>query len=176
MQIEGRAYLDIETSFSNSLTVVGIFRPDRSRFIQLVGEFATPENLLDALDGAEALITYNGNRFDLPVLNNSLGVDLFQLFHSHDLMYDCWRCGLKGGLKAVEGRLGIERTIFGIGADDPRVLWEKFRRRGDVDSLERLLDYNRQDTLNLFHLEEKLFNLPSRGSVTSFIESYLRLV
>lgn len=175
MEIYGRAYLDIETSFRNDVTVIGIFRPEHRRFIQLVGANATAENLLDALEGSEALVTYNGERFDLPVLNRALGIDLFNLFNSQDLMYDCWRLGLKGGLKAVESKLGIERSIFGKEEDDPRVLWQRFRR-GDMSSLERLLDYNREDTVNLFILEEKLFNLPSRGEVDDLVESLVRVL
>ncbi len=176
MELAGRAYLDIETSFDNSLTVVGVFRPDRGLLIQLVGDLATQDNLLDALEGATKIVTYNGNRFDLPVLNRRLRINLFDLFDSHDLMYECWRKGLKGGLKAVERRFGISRTIFGKGEDDPRFLWERFRSLGDLQSLERLLEYNREDTLNLFLLEERLFDLPPRGSIENFVERYARLM
>ncbi|MHB0977488.1 MAG: ribonuclease H-like domain-containing protein [Candidatus Aquicultorales bacterium] len=173
MELDGRAYLDIETSFRNKVTVVGIHRPEKGRFIHLVGDYVTPVNLLDALEGSLILVTYNGNRFDLPILNSALGIDLFSLFDSHDLMYDCWKCNLKGGLKAVEAKLGIERTIFGKDEDDPRVLWQRYRRLRDKDSLDRLLDYNRQDTVNLAILEERLFNLQPRGS--HVVESHLVL-
>lgn len=176
MELAGRAYLDIETSFNNALTVVGVFRPDRGFFVQLVGDLATQENLLNALDGATNIVTYNGNRFDLPMLNRCLSINLFALFDSHDLMYECLRKGLKGGLKAVEKRLGISRSIFGKGDDDPRFLWDRFRSFGDQAALERLLEYNRQDTLNLFLLEERLFNLPPRGSIEDYVERYARLM
>ncbi len=71
-----------------------------------------PKNLLDTLDGADSLVTYNGSRFDIPVLNRFFGINLFKLFESHDLMYECWKCGLKGGLKSVEAKLGLkERSL-----------------------------------------------------------------
>lgn len=175
MDVEGRAYLDIETSFSNKVTVVGIFRPDRSLFVQLVGGLATAGNLLEALNGATTIVTYNGQRFDLPVLANQLDVDMFGLFRSHDLMYDCWKKKLKGGLKAVERQLGIDRSIFGKDEDDPRTLWDRFRRHSDENSLERLLSYNREDTVNLFLLEERLFDLSPREEYLQ-IDLYQRLL
>lgn len=81
-----RAYLDIETSFGGKVTVVGIFiAPDR--MVQLVGDEVNESNLMDALLPAEVIVTYNGSRFDLPVIKKIVGVDLRALFESHDLMY-----------------------------------------------------------------------------------------
>jgi uncharacterized protein YprB with RNaseH-like and TPR domain len=71
-------------------------------------------------------------------------------------MYDCWKNNLKGGLKAVERALGIKRNIFGRGDDDPRMLWRRYRLHRSLDALERLLEYNREDTLNLVLLEKCL--------------------
>ena len=92
------AYLDIETtglspSYSE-ITVVGIHlcSGDDARFLQLIGEDITAENILHALEGTEVIYTYNGSRFDLPFINFHLGINLAQLYYHCDLMYHCWRC------------------------------------------------------------------------------------
>ena len=102
------AYLDIETTGLSprycEITVVGmhLVSEHESRFIQLVGEDVTTDNLLEALQGVDVIYTYNGSRFDLPFIHCRLGVNLASLFRQCDLMYDCWRNNLYGGLKAVE--------------------------------------------------------------------------
>ncbi len=172
-----RAYLDIETSFSNMVTVIGLYIADSGRLIQLVGEAITPENLMDHLNGVRRIYTYNGNRFDIPVIHRNLGVNLRKNHESRDLMYDCHRNNLKGGLKAVEKTLGIARNIFGRGEDDPRILWRKYRVHRDFDALERLLEYNREDTLNLLLLEERLkYGIRAVGAEKVPVKSYIRLV
>ena len=62
-----RAYLDIETSYSGHITVIGIFRPPDA-LVQMTYPDISCEALLNALDGAEEVITYWGHRFDLPVI------------------------------------------------------------------------------------------------------------
>jgi uncharacterized protein YprB with RNaseH-like and TPR domain len=92
-------------------------------------------------------------------------------------MYDCWKNNLKGGLKAVERTLGIGRDIDGKGDDDPRLLWRRYRMHRDENSLERLLSYNQEDTLNLLLLEKCLENGSfgrDHGEVP--VDSYLRLI
>ena len=101
------AYLDIETTglsrFYDSITIIGIYLCNYrdSELIQLVGEEATRNNLLKALEGVDTIYTYNGSRFDFPFIDSSLGIDLEAEFCHHDLMYDCWRNNLYGGFKAV---------------------------------------------------------------------------
>jgi len=114
------AYLDIETTGLScqyaDITVIGIYLVNGSerRLVQLVGGEVTVYNLLKTVDGVSTIYTYNGSRFDLPFINGSLGVDLETVVDHHDLMYDCWRCNLYGGFKAVEQELGIPRQLQGI--------------------------------------------------------------
>ncbi|MFC1951734.1 ribonuclease H-like domain-containing protein [Chloroflexota bacterium] len=72
-----------------------------------MGKDINANSLLEALDGVKLIHTYNGSRFDLPFIHSCLGINLAKIFPQHDLMYDCWRNNLYGGLKAVEGQLGI---------------------------------------------------------------------
>ena len=156
-----KAYLDIETSFGGEITVIGVFCPP-DRVIQLVGEEVNSTNLWNALEGVSEILTYNGARFDLPVIKRLASLDLAKYFQCRDLMYDCWKRDLYGGLKKVEERLGIERGSKGIDGMEAMRLWERFRYDRDEAALKILLDYNRDDIVNLFHLENHLRDILPR--------------
>jgi hypothetical protein len=139
------AYLDIETSYDGDITVIGIYR-GTGELTQLVGEEVCAERLNQALDGVSTIYTYNGSRFDLPVIAQQLGVDLARHFRCRDLMYDCWDNGLYGGLKKVEAQLGIPRTTRDINGRDAMQLWHE-HRHGNADALRTLLLYNSEDSI-----------------------------
>ena len=83
-----KAYLDIETSFGGEITIVGVFCPP-DRLIQLVGDEVNWTNLWNALAGVSEILTYNGARFDLPVIKRGIKLDLEKYFECRDLMYAC---------------------------------------------------------------------------------------
>ncbi|MDP2743968.1 MAG: ribonuclease H-like domain-containing protein, partial [Dehalococcoidia bacterium] len=140
------------------ITVIGMYlvNGSGSKMLQLVGKEATKKNFLELLTGVGAIYTYNGSRFDLPFIHSSLGIDLQGLFAHHDLMHDCWRCKLYGGFKAVEQKLGIPRQTNGITGWDAVLLWQRYRRHGDRAALDLLLQYNKEDVMNLKVLRERL--------------------
>jgi uncharacterized protein len=150
-----RAYLDIETTFSGSISVIGIYRHDMGT-IQLVGDGVRDLPLYEALDGVQTLVTFNGTCFDLPVIRRRLYADLKRDFEHCDLMYVCRRKGLRGGLKKVEEMLGIARATAGISGWDAPRLWHRYDTFGDEDALRTLLEYNREDVVNLALLETHL--------------------
>jgi len=156
------AYLDIETTglswLDAEITIIGIYlvNGSDSRLVQLVGRDVNIDNLLEAVEGISAIYTYNGSRFDLPFIHGSLGIDLNAVAIHHDLMYDCWRCNLKGGFKAVEQQLGIPRQLKGVNGWDAVLLWQRFQYYGDRDALATLLEYNKEDVMNLKVLRERL--------------------
>jgi len=158
----GDAYLDIETTglswLDAEITVIGIYLVNGSegRLFQLVGREVNADNLLKAVDGVNTIYTYNGSRFDLPFIRGWLGVDLADVFHHHDLMYDCWRRNLFGGFKAVEQQLGIPRQLQGISGCDAVMLWYRYQNYGDRKALDLLLEYNKEDVVNLRMLRERL--------------------
>ncbi len=154
-----RAYLDIETTLEGAISVIGIYRPE-SGAIQLVGGGVRDTTLYDALRGVETLVTFNGSGFDLPVIRRRLLVNLRRDFGHCDLMYICRRRGLRGSLKAVEEYLGIRRTTHGMSGRDALYLWDRYEKRGDHRALRMLLDYNREDVINLAILEERLGLVP----------------
>ena len=156
------AYLDIETTglsaVYNGITVIGIHLDDgyHGTLIQIVGDDVTKANLLKALEGVHRIYTYNGSRFDFPFIQAYLGLDLTEYYHHHDLMYDCWQMNLYGGLKAVERQLGIPRELKGIGGLEAIILWWAYRDGGDRGALANLLQYNKEDVVNLKTLRERL--------------------
>jgi uncharacterized protein len=159
------AYLDIETTGlwrgRDQITVIGIYLASdtTNTLIQLVGANVTRANLLRALRCVDTIYTYNGSRFDLPFINSSLGVDLKEHFHHRDLMHDCWRNRLFGGFKAVERQLGIGRHLRGIGGADAVALWWRYKINHDRKALSVLLEYNREDVVNLMALRATLENV-----------------
>jgi uncharacterized protein len=154
-----RAYLDIETSFTGAITVIGLYSPGRGA-IQLVGGGVTDLNLYAALADVTTLVTFNGSGFDLPVIRKRLLADLRAEYDHRDLLYVCRKRGLRGGLKVVEQRLGIARASAGLtGFDAPR-LWERYERLADAAALETLLAYNYDDVVNLAILEAHLDGVP----------------
>jgi uncharacterized protein len=169
------AYLDIETAWDQSITVIGIYRRGLGT-VQLVAPEITLEALVRALDGVKTIFTYNGARFDLPVIEQALGIDLFDHHRHRDLMHDCWRHKLKGGLKAVERKLGIHRDTEGVDGVQAMRLWahhqaghgrcvadvdDPFTSAVCCDALDLLLRYNREDCENLESLAQKLGILPA---------------
>jgi uncharacterized protein YprB with RNaseH-like and TPR domain len=71
-------------------------------------------------------------------------------------MYDCWRHGLKGGLKAVEAKVGIDRRLKDVDGWVAVQLWWDYVSKGNQQSLEILLAYNAEDVVNLRALRRKL--------------------
>ena len=162
MQPRVEAYLDIETTGLSpsycEITVVGICLCNGAemQFIQLVGDEISDVSLMKALEGVDVIYTYNGSRFDLPFISCRLGVNLAQLSAHQDLMYDCWRNNLYGGFKAVERQLGIERRLKEVSGYDAVRLWWKYVNDYDEDALSKLLEYNKEDVVNLKVLKERL--------------------
>ncbi|MFC2065902.1 ribonuclease H-like domain-containing protein [Chloroflexota bacterium] len=162
MQSPVEAYLDIETTGLSPtdcmVTVVGMYicNGDDTKVTQLVGKDITTDGILEALNGVGKIYTYNGSRFDLPFIHSCLGVDLNRIFPHRDLMYNCWKKNLYGGLKAVERQLGIERRLKDMNGYEAVRLWWKYVDSFDLEALNKLLEYNKEDVVNLKIIKERL--------------------
>ncbi|MFC1898953.1 ribonuclease H-like domain-containing protein [Chloroflexota bacterium] len=158
------AYLDIETTGLSPadciVTVIGIYtcNGEETKVIQLVGKDISAESTLEALSGVATIHTYNGSRFDLPFIHSCLGIDLSRMFPHRDLMFDCWQQNLYGGLKAVERQLGIERDLKDVNGYEAIRLWWRYVDSFDLEALDKLLLYNKEDIVNLRTLKAKLLN------------------
>jgi uncharacterized protein YprB with RNaseH-like and TPR domain len=159
------AYLDIETTGLSpgqcEITVIGIYvtREEDEQFFQLVGREISGDAILQSLKGVSGLYTYNGSRFDLPFIYACHGVNLEAQFKHCDLMHNCWRNNLYGGLKAVERCLGIERRLKEVNGYEAVRLWWRYIEYADMDALKKLLEYNKEDVINLKILRNRLIQI-----------------
>jgi uncharacterized protein YprB with RNaseH-like and TPR domain len=150
-----KAYLDIETTFDNTISLVGIHIPGRD-MVQLMGSQVTDVSIAQALEGINTVVTFNGASFDLPYIRRITGLDVKDMVEHRDLLHVCRKRGLRGGLKRVEVLLGISRDS---GITDGRMaprLWQRWENEGDERALEKLLEYNKEDCVNLEILESIL--------------------
>lgn len=153
-----KAYLDIETDREGNISVIGISIGSQG-FKQFVGKGITSHKVENCLRQARTIVTFNGDSFDLPQIKKHLNLDLAVTHHSYDLFKVKKQLNIKGGLKELEKLYGIERKTEGVNGFKAIQLWEIYRRHGRKDALELLLQYNREDVLNLIPLEEKFNEL-----------------
>jgi hypothetical protein len=159
------AYLNIETTglslYSAEITVVGLYltNGNQDMIVQLVGEDITKNNVVEVLAGVRTIFKYNGNRYDLPFIRKLLGVDLNTISYHHDLIYDCWKYRLLGGLKAVELQAGIYRYLQSATGFNIMRSWQLYLQEGDLEALTLFLGYNKEDLINIRLLKEKLLGL-----------------
>lgn len=148
-------YLDIETNGGwgeeERLTVVGV--RDGEGYTAYIAD-ENLEELPDRVAQAKILVTFNGANFDVPALRR-----LFRrcrLPRAHiDLRFAAQKAGLRGGLKRIEEKLGLDRpkAIRGLDGWDAVRLWNEYLR-GSQDALQQLIAYNRADVENLKPLME----------------------
>lgn len=151
-----KAYLDIETDRRGSICVIGIYM-ERYGFFQFNGEGITSEKLSSIFNLSDTIVTFNGDNFDLPMIKRYLDIDLKQTHKSIDLLKIKRKLGIKGGLKDLEELFGIKRKTKGITGYHAMTLWEAYIKKGRIDALYLLLEYNREDVMNLIPLERILF-------------------
>ncbi len=176
------AYLDIETDYTgrfsdkrlfkdhanHRITVIGVRVVDRTKdvFLQLVCENISKHALLNALNGTDLIVTFNGRSipdrfklstgFDFPVIASQLGVVLDRDFQHLDLCPLCWRHGLWGGQKAIERSLRLKRNLPRRNGDWAAITWKKYEATRDENLLKALLEYNREDVFMLRRIQEAL--------------------
>ena len=142
-------YLDIETTgcnWNDQITVIGLYDGYEMRsFVQGINmdEFPT------AISKCKMLVTFFGSGFDIPFIRRvfpDLRLDQLHI----DLCHLMRRIGLTGGLKRIEGQLGIHRRPEAEGMDgfDAVRLWHEYRR-GSREALDLLLLYNEEDVMNM---------------------------
>jgi uncharacterized protein YprB with RNaseH-like and TPR domain len=149
------AFLDIETTglspYGGIVTVVSVHGGGATR------TFVAGDNLEELpayLRRFPILVTFNGSRFDVPFLEACFPQFIAPPIHI-DLRFVLYRLGHAGGLKRIEERLGVgDRTgVEGVHGLDAVRLWQEYRR-GSSAALDKLVRYNRADTVNLEPLLE----------------------
>ncbi|HTT26096.1 MAG TPA: ribonuclease H-like domain-containing protein [Thermoplasmata archaeon] len=144
------AYLDIETTglspYEGIVTVVAVHGGGATRSFVADDDL---EELPAYLRRFPVLCTFNGRTFDVPFLQARFPEMTFPETHL-DLRYILYRLGHAGGLKRIEERLGVARAgeLKGVDGLEAVRLWHA-HRAGRSGALERLIEYNRADTVNL---------------------------
>jgi len=156
------AYLDIETTGLGApgdyITTIVLYD---GREIQ---HFVHGQNLADFAEAVAhygLLVTYNGKTFDLPFIRSEFGIPMPQ---AHiDLRYVLASLGYRGGLKACERQLGIDRNeLADVDGYFAVVLWRDYVRNGNGKALETLLAYNTLDVVDLEVLMVLAYNMKIR--------------
>ncbi len=130
---------------------------------RLSGEAAMLEALRDRLVEAETLVTFNGRRFDWPILEARFIMSRMPLepFADHaDLITAARRLWHRPlgtyRLSAIERQaLGIDRVDDVDSAEIPGMYLE-YLRTGDVAPLEPVFAHNQQDVTCLLHLRRRV--------------------
>ncbi|MBP9015716.1 MAG: ribonuclease H-like domain-containing protein [Candidatus Atribacteria bacterium] len=157
-------FLDIETTGLNSsqdyVTAITTFDGTKIKtFIQGINLPKFKEEIMKY----KVMVTFNGKCFDIPFLEQHLGIKFPQVHL--DLRFILRSLGFRGGLKACEKALGIDRgELRNVNGYTAVLLWQKYRE-GCPEALETLLAYNVADTVNLerlmvFAYNEKLRSYP----------------
>jgi uncharacterized protein YprB with RNaseH-like and TPR domain len=141
-------YLDIETDRKRGVTVLG-FYSSLTGLVQLVGNEITPRRVRGRLPKEGVLYTYNGEAFDLRVIEDCLGFDLRDRFDSRDLMRICRKLRFLGSQKKVERRCKFLRSVAPLAYWKVFDLWDEYCWSADRNVLKPLLTYNRHDLQGL---------------------------
>jgi uncharacterized protein len=154
------AYLDIETTGLDcdaEITTVAVYD---GTVVQTYVQGRNLHELPEAIESASLLVTYNGARFDLPMLRRHFRHP-FDRPHL-DLMPVLRAAGFKGGLKVCERLLNVRRQVPAeMDGWEAVRLWYEFRR-GHKTALDQLLAYNAQDAVSLESLLVHAYNLSMR--------------
>ena len=162
-------YLDIETTglgYYDSITTIALF-DGRS-----ISWYINGQNLDDFVKDIfkyRLIISYNGKSFDIPFIEKFFSI---KLDHAHiDLRFVLSSLGYKGGLKACETTLGIDRgDIKGIDGFFAVLLWNDYLKNKNQKALETLLAYNIEDVVNLEKLMTIAYNMNISNTPFSSLE------
>ena len=153
------AFLDIETTglypSVDVITMIGLFDGQQTKvFIRGVNL----EEFSQEIGKYALIVTFNGKRFDIPFIQRDFGE--LPPYQAHiDLLYPLRKLGYRGGLKAIEAQLGLEREGILKGVDGflAVLLWREYQR-GNRAALDTLVRYNLEDVVNLQYLADIAYN------------------
>ncbi len=119
---------------------------------------SSPQKLLDAVESAKLLVTYNGIAFDCKFLDHALNTKVFSSKPNLDLMHLCRRYQLTGGQKNIEEYIGFSRpsTIKTTNGKEAIAQWYEFLFEND-NSLNELILYNYYDIFGMAYILDWVF-------------------
>jgi len=142
--------------------------------------FVRGENLddfLELLDDIELLISFNGSSFDVPQLLDLWHIPALPCPHI-DLRWVCYHCELRGGLKAIEQQLTIDRPpdLAGLDGADAVWLWERYRETDDEAARAQVIRYCAADVVTLQLVAAEALRLKGFDIVTPSADALWRLL
>lgn len=154
---EQASYFDIETNgqpYGDNITLIVCYHKNR------LYKFINGDNLdvfLDLLDDITLLVSFNGNSFDVPIVENYFHIPKIPCAHI-DLRWLAYHIGFKGGLKSIEREIGIRRPaeLVGINGMDAILLWMEWKNNHSQEALDLLIHYCCADVLSLQLLAGKI--------------------
>jgi len=156
--------LDIETTGKDGpISVVGLYKPKDGAIeydSYIKDKNLTSENLRNAFKDCKMLITYYGLKHDVPRIKEEFPGVIPEGIPVIDLCLFAFRLGIKTNLKVLENTFNIDRI------DDYSKkryiavkLWWKYKASNNEGALNSLIEYNKQDTINLYPLAEELVKM-----------------
>ncbi len=161
-ELKSRAVcVDIErTRFNGPIAVVGWRSEPRDGLVEcnhfVRGQNLTGENLRRAFQGHKLFISYNGLVYDLPAIEKEFPGVFPPDKQVLDLYILSKKLGMNTGLKTLKATFGIDRLDGDVKKGGAGRLWQRYETHRDQRALNLLLAYNKQDTVNLYPLAEKL--------------------
>ena len=156
---DNAAFLDIETTGLSPqfgyITMVGILD---SRGYKAFVHDENLEELREALEQYNLVVTFNGAAFDLPYVEHHFG-NVFKDMAHIDLRFPLKKAGYSGGLKSIERQLGLARpsALSELDGFDAVVMWQMWLN-GDRAARDTLVRYNAEDVASLPLLSETVYN------------------
>ncbi|MCP4135123.1 MAG: ribonuclease H-like domain-containing protein [bacterium] len=154
---ENATFFDIETTglywYESHVTVISAWHRGKLHTF-LYGE--NMDDFLDLVDEADLLVSFNGNCFDVPFIEQTFNIPQIECPHI-DLRWVAYHKGYRGGLKLIEKELGIWRPqeiceVDGFEAVELYYQWLK----GDLNSLNKLVQYCNADVMATYLLAREL--------------------
>ncbi|MEK6873919.1 MAG: ribonuclease H-like domain-containing protein [Nanoarchaeota archaeon] len=152
--------LDIEvTEFGGPISLIGMYIPkpgliESECFIK--GKNLTFNEMKPLINKAKLIVTFNGLSFDIPKINKEFPGLIPKDKKIIDLHIIAKSLNMPHSLKTLENTFGIERLTPESEKKGVAIkLWNQYKK-GDIEALSKLKEYNRQDTINLYFLAEKL--------------------
>ena len=167
---------DIEKEgIKKPITIICLYKPRDGipEVIQLVkGDNLSTDNLRQAFAVCKLLITFNGFYFDVPKIQKEFPGVIPNNFPIIDLFRFAKMCGMKASFDTMENTYGIERIDDYSKKKHIAVkLWKRYSSNSDMDALAKLLEYNKQDTINFIPSGRAAYWLRREANFSSYLGS-----
>ena len=151
-------FYDIETDGTRTSTCITCISTLRDGKMCSFWRGHNLEDFLAEWAKARILVSFNGKRFDTPIVCKAFGLATAPA--QIDLMDEAAHYGLKGGLKAIEKQIGFIRKTKECSDGRGAIrLWSEYEKSRHEDVLQTLLAYNREDVASLEFLSRHILRL-----------------